>query len=57
MNRLKIGSAYDAVKNIVRFFHIAIITSFLLIATTSGCGYKTSPVWVDNSKKVESAKK
>ncbi len=57
MNRLKVGSAFHTIKNLVRFFHIAIIASFLLIATTSGCGYKTSPVWVDKSAKAQSAKK
>ncbi len=53
MNRLKIGFALNNIKNFVSFFHIAIISLFLLSFTFSGCGYKTPPVWVEKSAKAK----
>ena len=53
MNRLKIGFALNSIKNFVSFFHIGIITLFLLSFSFSGCGYKTPPVWTDKTTKVK----
>lgn len=53
MNRLKIGSAFHTVKDIVNFSHIAIIASFFLIVSLDGCGYKTSPKWVQKANVVK----
>jgi hypothetical protein len=53
MNIFKIGSSLNGIKNFVNFFHIAIIASFLLTVSFSGCGYKTPPVWVEKSAKAK----
>lgn len=53
MNRLKVGFGLNTMKNFVCFSHIAIIASFLLIIGLSGCGYKTSPKWVEKANTVQ----
>ena len=42
-------------QNTISFFHKAIITSVCCIILT-GCGYKTNPVYVDDTVKTKSEK-
>jgi len=53
MNIFKIWFVLNSVKNFISFSHVVIIASFLLIVGFSGCGYKTSPVWVEKTVKVQ----
>jgi len=42
-------------QNHIRFFHKAIITSLCCVILV-GCGYKTNPKYVDESKQTKSIK-
>ena len=42
-------------KNLINFFHAVIIAGVLL--SLSGCGYKSAPMYVDDSNKEQQIKK
>ena len=49
INFFKFRIVFQMTKNIVKFFHVVIIATFLLCF--SGCGYKGDPVYLDKSSK------